>query len=120
MAARLMEEPEVALDAMVREELGLDPSELGSPWGASIGSFLAFAIGALVPVVPFFLGEASTPFVAASAAMSALALFAVGASLSLFTGRGVLVSGGRQLALGAAAAALTFGIGRAIGVSTGV
>ena len=120
MAARLMEEPEVALDAMVREELGLDPSELGSPWGASIGSFLAFAIGALVPVGPFFLGEASTPFVAASAAMSALALFAVGASLSLFTGRGVLVSGGRQLALGAAAAALTFGIGRAIGVSTGV
>jgi VIT1/CCC1 family predicted Fe2+/Mn2+ transporter len=121
MAARLMENPEVALDTLVREELGLDPSELGSPWGASIGSFFAFAVGALVPVIPFFIGaDASAPFVIASGALSAVAMFAVGASLSLFTGRGVLLSGGRQLALGAAAAALTFGIGSLIGVSTGV
>ena len=121
MAARLMENPEVALDTLVREELGLDPSALGSPWGASMGSFLAFAAGALVPVIPFlFSANASTPFVVASAALSGLALFAVGASLSLLTGRGVLISGGRQLALGAAAATLTFGIGHIIGVSTGV
>jgi VIT1/CCC1 family predicted Fe2+/Mn2+ transporter len=121
LAARLMEDPEVALDTHVREELGLDPSELGAPWAASIWSFLAFAIGALVPVIPFFFGaDASAPFVVASAALSAVALFAVGASLSLFTGRGALVSGGRQLALGAAAAALTFGIGSIIGVSTDV
>jgi VIT1/CCC1 family predicted Fe2+/Mn2+ transporter/rubrerythrin len=121
MAARLMENPEAALDTLVREELGLDPSELGSPWGASIGSFLAFAAGALVPVVPFFFGtNAGTPFVVASAAFSAVALFAVGAALSLFTGRSALVSGGRQFALGALAAALTFGIGRIIGVSAGV
>ncbi|MEX0801488.1 MAG: VIT1/CCC1 transporter family protein [Dehalococcoidia bacterium] len=121
MAERLMESPEVALDTLVREELGLDPSQLGSPWGAAIGSFLAFAIGALVPVVPFFFGaDASAPFVVASAAMSALALFAVGAALSLFTGRSPLMSGGRQLAIGVAAGALTFGIGAAIGVSTGV
>ncbi|HEU4759411.1 MAG TPA: VIT1/CCC1 family protein [Dehalococcoidia bacterium] len=119
MAARLMENPQVALDTLVREELGLDPSELGSPWGAAIGSFLAFAVGAVVPVIPFFIG-ASAPFVVASGALSAAALFGVGASLSLFTGRGVLVSGGRQLALGAVAAALTFGIGRVVGVSAGV
>jgi len=121
MAARLMENPAVALDTLVREELGLDPSELGSIWGASIGSFLAFAVGAVVPVVPFlFSTSASTPFVVASAALSSVALFGVGASLSLFTGRSVLASGGRQLALGAVAAALTFGIGHIIGVSTGV
>jgi VIT1/CCC1 family predicted Fe2+/Mn2+ transporter len=121
MAARLMQNPEVALDTLVREELGLDPSALGSPWGASIGSFLAFAVGALVPVVPFFFGaDASAPFVVAAAALSAVALFAVGASLSLFTGRGALLSGVRQLGLGAAAAALTFGIGSIIGVSTDV
>ena len=121
MAARLMQNPEVALDTLVREELGLDPSALGSPWGASIGSFLAFAAGALVPVIPFFFGaDASAPFVVAAAALSAVALFAVGASLSLFTGRGALLSGVRQLGLGAAAAALTFGIGSIIGVSTDV
>jgi len=121
MAARLMENPEVALDTLVREELGLDPAALGSPWGASIGSFLAFAGGAFVPVIPFLFGaNAGTPFVVASAALSAIALFAVGASLSLFTGRGILASGGRQLALGIAAGAATFGIGRIIGVSTGV
>jgi VIT1/CCC1 family predicted Fe2+/Mn2+ transporter len=121
VAARLMEDPEVALDTLVREELGLDPSTLGSPWGASIGSFLAFAAGALVPVIPFFFGaDASAPFVVAAAALSAVSLFAVGASLSLFTGRGALLSGVRQLGLGAAAAALTFGIGSIIGVSTDV
>ncbi len=121
IAARLMQDPEVALDTLVREELGLDPSALGSPWGASIGSFLAFAVGALIPVVPFFFGaDASAPFVVAAAALSAVALFAVGASLSLFTGRGALLSGVRQLGLGAAAAALTFGIGSIIGVSTDV
>ena len=121
VAARLMQNPEVALDTLVREELGLDPSTLGSPWGASIGSFLAFAAGALVPVIPFFFGaNASAPFVVAAAALSAVALFAVGASLSLFTGRSALLSGVRQLGLGAAAAALTFGIGSIIGVSTDV
>ncbi len=121
MAERIMANPASALDTMVREELGLDPGELGSPWGASIGSFLAFAAGALVPVVPFMFGaNSSLPFVVASAALSALALFGVGAALSLFTGRSAVVSGLRQFALGAVAAALTFGLGRLIGVSTGV
>jgi vacuolar iron transporter family protein len=121
-AAQLMADPDVALETLVREELGLDPSSLGSPWGAAIGSFLAFAGGALVPVLPFLFAPASegvaTGYVIASAVLAGLALFAVGASLSLFTGRSALMSGLRQLGLGAAAAALTYVIGRAIGVST--
>jgi VIT1/CCC1 family predicted Fe2+/Mn2+ transporter len=121
MARRLMETPEVALDTLVREELGLDPAALGSPWGAALGSFAAFALGALAPVVPFFFSaSADLPFVVASAALSGLALFAVGAALSLFTGRNPLLSGGRQLVIGAGAAALTFGLGAAVGVSAGV
>ncbi len=121
MADRLMASPESALDTMVREELGLDPGELGSPWGAAIGSFVAFALGALVPVIPFFFGaSASLPFVVASGVLSAIAVFGVGAALSLFTGRNALASGLRQLGIAAAAAALTFGLGRVIGVSTGV
>jgi VIT1/CCC1 family predicted Fe2+/Mn2+ transporter len=120
-AARLMENPQVALETLVREELGLDPSSLGSPWGAAIGSFVSFAAGAVVPVIPFFIGaDASAPFVVASGVLSAVALFAVGASLSLFTGRSALMSGGRQVALGAIAAALTFVIGRIVGVSAGI
>ena len=117
-AARLMEDPEVALDTLVREELGLDPSELGSPWGAAFGSFLAFAAGAFVPVIPFLFGEASTGYVAASAGLSAVALFSVGAGVSLFTGRSALYSGARQVAIGAGAATVTFVIGSIIGAST--
>jgi VIT1/CCC1 family predicted Fe2+/Mn2+ transporter len=119
-AARLMENPEVALDTLVREELGLDPSELGSPWGASIGSFIAFAIGALLPVIPFFFGSADTLVIVISAAISAVATFGVGAGVSLFTGRSALYSGSRQVALAASAAIVTFAIGRIIGVSTNI
>lgn len=119
-AARLMENPDVALNTLVREELGLDPGELGSPWGASIGSFVAFAIGALLPVIPFFFGSASTPVIAISAAISAVATFAVGAGVSLLTGRSMLYSGARQVGLAAAAATVTYAIGRIIGVSTGI
>jgi VIT1/CCC1 family predicted Fe2+/Mn2+ transporter len=119
LARQLTEDPDVALDALVREELGLDPSELGSPIGAATGSFLAFALGALLPVAPFFFG-AGTALVALSLALGGVGLFGVGALLSLFTGRGVLFSGGRQLVIGAVAAAITFGLGSLIGVSTGV
>jgi len=120
-AKSVMQDPEIALNTLVREELGLDPAGLGSPWGAAIGSFVAFAGGAVLPVIPFFFSSsASAPVVAASAALSATALFAVGASLSLFTGRSALLSGLRQLGLGVVAAAITYGIGRLIGVSTGV
>jgi len=119
-ADRIMADPEVALETLVREELGLDPSELGSPWAASIWSFVAFAFGAIVPVAPFVFADASWPFVVASGALSGVALFGVGAALSLFTGRSAVRSGLRQLGIGIAAAAATFGIGSVIGVTTDV
>ncbi len=119
LASRIMENPEVALDTLAREELGLDPEQLGSPWGAAISSFLAFTVGAIIPVLAYFTGAGLAQFVV-SAAMSGVALFAVGAGVSLFTGRSGLYSGGRQLVIGAAAAAVTFGIGSAIGVGAGI
>jgi len=119
LADRILENKETALDTLVREELGLDPSELGSPWGASIGSFLAFAAGAIVPVVPYFLG-AGWLHLAISAALSGAALFLVGVGVSLFTGRDAWYSGARQLLIGAAAAGVTYGIGTAIGAGTGI
>ncbi len=119
LAHQLTENPEVALDTLVREELGLDPGELGSPINAATSSFGAFAIGAVLPVAPYFFGG-SALIVAISIALSGLALFGVGALLSVFTGRSVVFSGGRQLAIGAVAAAITFVLGSIIGVSTGI
>lgn len=116
IARQLMADPKVALETLVREELGLDPEELGSPWGASIGSFLAFAAGAFVPLLPFILfagGAALT----VSILLTGLALFGVGAAVSLLTGRSALYSGARQLGIGAAAAAITYLVGSLIGVN---
>jgi VIT1/CCC1 family predicted Fe2+/Mn2+ transporter/rubrerythrin len=119
IAHRLFENPERALEQLIREELGLDPDELGSPFGAAFGSFVAFAAGAFVPVLPYLLGGGTVAFVAAIA-LSLIALFAVGGGVSLLTGRGVLFSGARQVAIGAAAAIVTFVVGTAIGVSVGI
>jgi VIT1/CCC1 family predicted Fe2+/Mn2+ transporter len=116
VARRLAADPEMALDALVREELGLDPDELGSPWGAAGGSFAAFALGAAVPVVPFLFGGGALVF-GLSIGLSALALFGVGAGVSLVTGRGLLFSGVRQVVIGSVAAAVTYCVGLAIGVS---
>jgi VIT1/CCC1 family predicted Fe2+/Mn2+ transporter len=116
VARRLSADPEKALDTLVREELGLDPEELGSPWGAAAGSFGAFAVGAAVPVLPFLLGGGAVVF-GVSIGLSLLALFAVGAGVSLLTGRGTLFSGIRQMAIGSLAAAVTYGVGLLIGVS---
>ncbi len=115
VAARMFEDPETALDALVREELGLDPDELGSPWGAAAGSFLAFCAGASVPVIPYLFGGGTVIFFA-SFGFSLVALFGVGAAVSLLTGRSLLFSGFRQLGIGAAAAAVTYVVGTVIGV----
>jgi len=115
IAARMFEDPKTALDTLVREELGLDPDELGSPWGAAIGSFLAFCVGAIIPVLPYLFGSGTTAFVL-SFVLSLGALFLVGAGVSLLTGRGLVFSGLRQMGLGAAAAAVTFAVGKVIGV----
>ena len=116
IAARMFGDPEHALDTLVREELGLDPDELGSPWGAAAGSFVAFGVGALIPVVPYVLTSGSTAFLAAIG-LSIGALFAVGAGVSLLTGRSLLFSGARQVFIGAAAAIVTYLVGGAIGVN---
>ena len=116
VAKQLISDPEHALDTLAREELGLNPDELGSPWGAAISSLLSFAIGAAVPLLPFVFG-AGARALPISALLTALALFGVGATLSLFTGRSALFSGARMMLLGGLAAAVTFGVGRLFGVS---
>ncbi|HYN70180.1 MAG TPA: VIT1/CCC1 transporter family protein, partial [Candidatus Eisenbacteria bacterium] len=116
IAERMFRDPEHALDTLVREELGLDPDELGSAVNAAGGSFVAFAIGAVIPVLPYVVTGGGPAF-AVSTALSLVSLFAVGAGVSLLTGRGLLFSGGRQVAIGAVAAAVTFLVGRAIGVA---
>jgi VIT1/CCC1 family predicted Fe2+/Mn2+ transporter len=116
IAARMIADPQHALDTLVREELGLDPDELGSAWGAASGSFVAFGVGALIPVIPYLVGSGSGAFVAAIG-LSVAALFAVGAGVSLLTGRSMLFSGGRQVIIGAAAAVVTYLVGLAIGVA---
>ena len=116
IAARLFENPEKALDTLVREELGLDPDELGSPIGAASGSFFAFAVGAAIPVLAYLVASGA-PALVASLVLSLAALFAVGAGVSLLTGRSVLFSGARQVLIGAAAAGVTFAVGSIIGVS---
>ncbi len=116
IAHRMFQDPAKALDALVREELGLDPDELGSPWGAAFGSFVAFAIGAAVPVIPYLFGSGSTVFMVALGG-SLVALFVVGAGVSLLTGRSLLFSGARQVGIGAAAAGVTYLVGSVIGVT---
>lgn len=112
-------EPAIALDTMAREELGIDPKELGgSAWTAAIASFLLFAGGAIVPVLPFIFAAGPTALVA-SAVLSGLALFGLGAAITLLTGRDPIRSGLRQVAFGLAAAAITFGIGSLIGTAVG-
>jgi VIT1/CCC1 family predicted Fe2+/Mn2+ transporter len=115
-AAHMALDKERMLDALAREELGLDPDDLGSPVAAAVSSFLAFAFGALVPLIPLLFAGLARPVPVACAA-SATALFAVGAVLSLFSGRNALYGGGRMLAIGALAGLATWGIGRWIGVA---
>lgn len=116
LAKALIADPTKALDTLAREELGLNPEELGSPWGAAIFSFLSFAAGAFVPLLPF-LALAGARALPVSIGITALALFAVGAAISLFTGRSALRDGLRMLAIGAVAGGLTYAIGNALGVS---
>ncbi len=118
IAHRIFQDPAAALDTLVREELGLDPDQLGSPWRAAAGSFIAFAIGASIPVIPYLFGGGTTVLLV-SLGLSLFALFAVGAAVSLLTGRGLIFSGARQLAIGLGAALVTYAIGTLLGVAAG-
>ena len=117
IATELMKDPEIALQTHAREELGLDPDEgLGSPVAAASSSFVAFAFGAFVPLLPFLISEGSGAVVA-SAVLSGIALFAIGAAISYLTGKSWLLSGLRMLLVGAAAAGISYLVGKLLDVS---
>ena len=115
VAHRLMQDPQMALDTKVREELGLDPQELGSPWGAAAYSCVSFAIGAAIPLLPFLL-TIGVPAIVAAALLAMIGLFVVGVGVSLLTGRSAIFTGVRQVAIGGVAAAVTYAVGLLIGV----
>jgi vacuolar iron transporter family protein len=115
VATKLIANPEKALDTLAREELGLNPDDLGSPIGAAVSSFVMFSIGASLPLIPFLLGLPRGIEIAA--VISGVALFGVGAALSLFSGRSALLGGMRMLLIGSAAAAATYMIGSLFDVS---
>jgi len=117
VATDLMRDKRAALDTLAREELGIDPAELGgNPWSADAFSFALFAVGALFPVFPFFFAGGTTGM-AWSLALSVTALGAIGLATSLFSGRGPAYSATRQVVIGAVAAGFTYAIGGLIGVS---
>jgi vacuolar iron transporter family protein len=117
MARHMLADRASALDALAREELGIDPTHLGgSAWEAAVTSFVLFAMGAVVPILPFVVAHGRIA-VAGSVIISALGLFSIGSAITLFTGAPVWRSGGRQLLLGLAAAGLTFSVGKLIGVA---
>jgi VIT1/CCC1 family predicted Fe2+/Mn2+ transporter len=118
LSNKLIQDPNKALDTLAREELGLDPQSLGSPKQAAIFSFAAFALGAMVPLLPFLCTSTQTALPIAMGA-SGLSLFVVGALLSLFTGKGALRGGLRMLLVGASAGCITYAIGRLLGVALG-
>ena len=118
-AARIMSDPETALDTLVREELGLNPDELGSPIKAALFSFIAFAIGAFVVVVPYLFTGGNLALVIAIA-LAGMAMLIVGGAVGRYSGRGIVHGAMRQLIVGTIAAGVTFAIGRLIGALTGL
>ncbi|MBS0365433.1 MAG: VIT1/CCC1 transporter family protein [Proteobacteria bacterium] len=115
----LLARPEQALDVLAREELGLNPDDLGSPWGAATASFIAFALGACLPLLPFLAGLARNHALVATVILTLAALFGVGLALSLFTGRNALAGAVRMVLIGTAAGSASFLLGRLLGVAVG-
>jgi VIT1/CCC1 family predicted Fe2+/Mn2+ transporter len=116
MATEVMRDPEVALETHAREELGIRVGQLGSPWQAAISSFLTFAVGAVIPLLPWFFGRGGSA-VLASVLLALVAATAVGIALSRFTGRSAVRSALRQVFITGVASGVTFLVGKAIGVS---
>jgi len=115
----LLAQPKQALDVLAREELGLNPEELGSPWRAASTSFLTFALGAAVPLLPFIVGATGMYAVKVSGVITLVTLFAVGLGLSLFTGLGAVHSALRMVLIGGGAGLVSFLVGHLLGVVTG-
>jgi len=114
LSGRMMRDPQLALETHAREELGIDPAQTGRPLQAAAFSFVMFALGAFVPLLPWLIGG-GTAAIVATVVLGAVGAVAVGSALSFFTGRPWWWSAGRQLLISGAAAAITFGVGRAIG-----
>jgi vacuolar iron transporter family protein len=114
LADTIMADREVALNTLAREELGLDPGQLGSPWVAAVSSLLSFAIGAFVVVLPYLIGS-GTAALGAAIGLALAAMFGVGATIGALNGRSAVKMGLRQMIVGALAAAVTYGVGHLIG-----
>ncbi len=117
LAEMMMRDPQTALETHAREELGIDPTSLGSPVVAATSSFATFALGALLPLIPWLVTHGNGALVA-SIVIGALSAIGVGVTLGALTGRSVVKSAARQILVAAVAAAVTYGIGRAVGAST--
>jgi len=119
LAEQIMSDQDNALETLAREELSVDPQELGgSAWEAAIASFVLFALGAIIPVAPFIFSSGIRAVII-SGVFSTVGLFIIGSAITLYTGRGVLVSGARQVFFGLVAAVVTYTIGRLVGVNLG-
>ena len=112
VSRQLSQNPGAALEVHAKEELGVSPGDLPSPWLAAGSSFLSFTVGALVPLLPYLFGAESFVW---SAILSLLALFAAGAVVSRVTARTWWYSGTRQLLLGLLAAVVTYAVGSLVG-----
>lgn len=119
LATEMMRDPELALETHAREELGIDPNELGSPEAAAASSFASFAAGAVIPLIPWFFLRGGVA-VLTSLVAGAVAAFAIGAALAGFTGRSVVRSGVRQLAIAVVAAGVTYALGSVVGFTSPV
>lgn len=117
MVDNVMSDLERALETHAREELGIAPGSLGSPVGAAVGSFLAFGMGALVPLIPWFF-TGGTEAVLASVVLAVIAAAAIGVALATFTGRSKLFSAVRQVLIAVLAAGITYAVGSLLGVET--
>lgn len=116
IADSVMAQPEIALDLMAREELGLNPDDLGSPWGAAISSFVAFACGAAVPLLPYILFGGATAMLL-SLALAGLVMMTVGGITANLSQRHPVLGAGRALLIGAVATGITYIVGRVVGVA---
>ena len=119
IATRLMSNPENALNTLAREELGLNPDDLASPWAAALFSFCAFGSGALLPLLPYLFHLTGIHALTWAVGATAAALFGVGMALSLFNGRSALLGGARMLLIGALAASCTWAVGHWLGTVLG-
>lgn len=118
IAEEVMSDPDRALDAHAREELGIDPESLGSPWHAAVSSFVAFTVGAALPLLPWFFTDDWTAIIA-SVVLGVLGAAIIGFALGTFTGRSRLYTAGRQVLIATIAAGVTFGVGTLLGVGVG-